>query len=86
MAKAILEFDLNDPNDNMAHRRAVKSTDMAIVLHELVYNLHKRIERELDAKEFNLEDVTDYDVVDIYRQRIGELLEDNGINIDELIN
>jgi hypothetical protein len=87
MAKAILEFDLNDPDDNMAHRRAVKSTDMAIVLHELVYNLHKRIERELDAREFSKgEDVTDYDVMDIYRQRIGELLEDNRINIDELIN
>ena len=32
MAKAILEFDLNDPDDQMAHLRAVKSLDMALVL------------------------------------------------------
>jgi len=28
--KATLEFDLNDPDDRMAHFRCVKSLDMAI--------------------------------------------------------
>ena len=35
MAKAILEFDLNDSDDVMAHMRAVKSLDMASVLWEM---------------------------------------------------
>jgi len=85
MAKATLEYDLNDFDDAMAHRRAVKSNDMAIVLHELEYNLHKRIERELEAKEFEGIRPTEFDVIELYRERIAELFEENNINIDELI-
>jgi len=85
MAKAILEYDLNDFDDAMAHRRAVKSTDMAIVLHELEYNLHKRIERELEVKEFQGIRPTEFDVIEMYKERIAELFEEQGINIDELI-
>ena len=41
MAKATLEFDMNDPDDAKAFKRAVKSTDMAIVLFEIIHNLHR---------------------------------------------
>ena len=81
MAKAILEYDLNDFDDAMAHRRAVKSTDMASVLHELEYNLHKRIEMGVDVEQYK----TPYEVYEAYRDAIRELFVEQGINIDELI-
>jgi hypothetical protein len=86
MAKGILEFDLNDTNDSMAHLRAVKSTDMAIVLHDLSYNIHRRIEREIEARELKGEGVTQFDVIQMYKESIAELFEEQGINIDQLIN
>lgn len=81
MAKAILEYDLNDPDDSMAHRRVVKSTDMASVLHELEYNLHRRIEMGIDVEQYK----TPYEVSEAYREAIRELINEHGINIDELI-
>ncbi len=41
MAKGILEFDLNDADDNMAHKRAVKSLDMALALWDITHNTKK---------------------------------------------
>jgi len=67
--KAILEFNLDDPDDRMAHMRCVKSTDMAIVLFDIVYNMDRHVE--------DIEGVKKY---------ISELLDYQGINIDELIN
>lgn len=81
MAKAILEYDLNEFDDAMAHRRAIKSTDMAIVLHELDYNLHRQIENGIDLEKYK----TPYDVLEAYRDGIKELFNDQGIIIDELI-
>lgn len=81
MAKAILEYDLNDFDDAMAHRRAVKSTDMAIVLHELDYNLPKGIEHRIDGEELK----TPEDVHDAWKRAVRELFEEQGINLDELI-
>ena len=49
MAKAILKYDLSDPDDRLEHLRAVKATDMALVIWELVYNTRKRIEYDIDA-------------------------------------
>ena len=36
--KAILEFDLDDHEDKMSHKRCVASLDMALVLWEIVHN------------------------------------------------
>jgi len=46
--KAILEFDLNEMDDSMAHKRCAKATDMAIALWEIAYNTKKRIGYEMD--------------------------------------
>lgn len=80
--KAVLEFDLNDPDDRMAHLRAIKSLDMTIALFEIQANLKKRCERIAESKEGNL-DV--YDGIDLVFQHISELMYDNGIIIDDLI-
>jgi len=39
--KGILEFDLNDFDDKMAHLRATQSTQMALALWNILYNSKK---------------------------------------------
>jgi len=68
--KAILKFDLEDPDDMMAHKRCVKARDMACALHEIYNNLERRIEQE-PTKD--------------YTQIISDIFEENNIIIDELI-
>lgn len=81
MAKAILEFDLNDPDDNMAHLRAVKSLDMALAIWEIVYNTKKTIESQIDSN-----NLSPYDVLDTVYDKIWEQLNQHDINLDNLIN
>jgi hypothetical protein len=81
--KATLEFDLNDPDDRMAHLRCVKSTDMAIVISQIVCNLRKQVDWELESHEA---DSDRFDGAYVVFRRIGELLDEHGIVIDDLIN
>jgi hypothetical protein len=81
--KAKLQYDLNDPDDRMAHLRAVKSLDMASALFEITRNLRKNVIRKFE------DDDREYDVFDGIQEvfdRIHEILGDNNIDIDELIN
>ena len=80
MPKAIIEFDLNDPDDNMAHMRAVKSLDMALVLWEIAYNTKKGMHNDI---EFNKLDA--YDAVDKVFQIFWDQMNEHGINLDQLI-
>lgn len=69
MAKATLEFDMNDPDDAKAFKRAVKSTDMAIVLFEITHNL-RRIHPESEEVFKDIHDLLDlhgiiiHDIID----------------------
>jgi len=83
MAKAILEFDLNDHEDRMAHLRCVKSTDMAIALFEITRNLRKKCEHICGSMEA---DSDQHDGVYLTFEQINELLDEHDINIDELID
>ena len=85
MAKAILEFNLNDYDDNMAHKRAVKSTDLALALWEIEMNLRKKLERELESKELKNEDVEVYDVIDMCMENIMNTIRDYNIDVEDLI-
>lgn len=80
MAKATLEFDLNDPDDTMAHLRAVKSLDMAMAIWEIVYNTKKKVEWEIEKNNMD-----GYETLDDVYQKIWSALEEHGIKIDELI-
>jgi len=73
--KAILEFNLDEPDDRMAHLRCIKSTDMAIVLFDIVYNLRKEIENIDTDEKLNL-----------FYDKLNAIMEEQGINIDELIS
>jgi hypothetical protein len=80
MAEGILKFDLNDPDDIIAHKRAVKSLDMAIALWEITHNTKKSLEWSLEGK-----DLDKYEVLELVYEKIYEILNDNNINTDELI-
>jgi hypothetical protein len=81
MAKATLEFDLNDSDDMIAHLRAVKSLDMAMALWEIVHNTKKGLEWSMENKE-----IDKYDALELVYEKIHEILSDHNINTDELIN
>jgi len=81
MAKATLEYDLNDTDDSMAHLRAVKSLDMALALWDIVHNTKKGLEWSLEGKE-----IDKYDTLELVFEKIHEILNEHNINTDELIN
>lgn len=86
MAKAILEFDLNEPDDVMAFKRANKALDMAIVLFEIQNNFKKKCMRELEAKEeFGLK-LDAYHGVQFVLESLHSLLQEHNIDTDEIIN
>ena len=81
MAKATLEYNLSDPEDAMAHLRAVKSLDMAMALWDIVHNTKKGLEWSMEGKE-----IDKYDALELVYEKIHEILNDHNIITDELIN
>lgn len=81
MAKATLEYDLNEPDDVIAHLRAVKSLDMAMALWDIVHNTKKGLEWSMEGKE-----IDKYDALELVYEKIHEILGDHNIITDELIN
>ena len=79
--KAVLKFNLEFPDEQKAHLRCVKSTNMAIVLFDLLCNARKSIAHDhQDASDDFMEGV------EVVMEHIGKLCDDNNINIDELID
>lgn len=76
--EAILKYNIDDPDDRMAHLRAVKSLDMAVALNDLGYLWHAA-ERMIGTKEY------DEDPYKWWTEHIQEILEERGINVEELI-
>jgi hypothetical protein len=72
--KAILEFDLNDPDDMRNHLRCIKATDMALALWH-IRMMRRELEWMEDQKELTTENVM---------SKIFEFLDDNNVNTDEL--
>ncbi len=82
--KATLSYNLNDPDDRMAHLRAVKSLDMASALFDITRNLKNKIENRYEDIDNTNNDV--FDGIQAVFDEIYNILEDNNIDIDELIN
>lgn len=80
MPKATIEYDLGDFDDVMAHKRAVKATDLASAIFDIVYNTKKYVERQIEDEKYDK-----YDALDLVFERIQGTLEEFDINIDELI-
>lgn len=79
--KAILEFNLDNPDDRIAHLRAAKSLDMACVLFEIERNLKKKLEYKVES----LGGIDNQMVIDILFEEINGLMKDNNINLEEII-
>ena len=80
MAKATITYDLNDPDDRIDHLRAIKATDMALVIWELVYNTRKRMENEISENGADA-----YSTLDKILDDFGDRLDEHGIVIDDLV-
>jgi len=80
MAEAILKYDLNDADDSMAHKRAVKSLDMALALWEITHNTKKSLEWKMEGN-----DIDKYDALDMVYEKIYEILDEHNIKLDDLI-
>jgi hypothetical protein len=80
MAEAILKYDLNDTDDAMAHKRAVKSLDMALALWDITHNTKKSLEWSMEGKEMDK-----YDALDMVYEKIYEILDEHNIKLDDLI-
>ena len=79
--KATLSYNLNDPDDRMAHMRAVKSLDMAMALWDIARNSKKSLEWSIDGKDMNK-----YEVIDMVYEKIWDILEEHNIRLDDLLN
>ena len=67
--EAILKFNLDELEDRMTHLRCVKSTDMAIVLFDVIHNLYNESMTIDDFyKKFN-------DLLDEHNIDIDELID-----------
>jgi len=83
--KATFEFDMNEPEDVMDHKRMTKALDMALVLWEIKRNAQKKIHDSLDYMEED-KPKTAHEAAELIFDMIYELMEDYNINVDELIN
>lgn len=83
--KAILKFDLSDPDDALAHLRCIKSLDMALVLWTIATNTKKNLMFDIVQKEEKNGKLEYYEIVDIIYQRIYEILNEYDIDVDKLI-
>ena len=76
--KAILEFDLDEHDDRVAHLRAVKALDMALVLWDIDQYLRGLIKHgDLDDKV--------YDALDATRDKLYEFMNQRDITIDSIL-
>ena len=89
MSKAILKFDLSDPDDLQDFKRAVKAGDMAFTLFEIFRNTKKGLEWDIAAKISEAKDKGEefsaFDALDLIYDTLFEKLNENDINIDDLV-
>jgi len=75
--KAILEFDLNDTDERMDHERALRSTDLALViskLYEDARKLYKYSDNEEDIRRGEW-----------FREMVSAAVEEYEIDLDRLL-
>lgn len=80
MAKAILEFNLNDEDDIQAHRRAISSLNMAMALFQFGHNTKKGFEWKLEEYE------TKEDLLDAVYEEFWNILKEHDVNLDSIIS
>jgi len=80
--KAIIEFNLDDPDDRKSYEIANKSKDMAFLIWHLVTNKKKELEYKLESyKTFGK-----YETLDLVFKEIAMMLQEENIDVDKLIS
>lgn len=74
MPKAILEFDLSDPDDVIAHRRAIKAQDAYFVLAEMNEWLRLLVKHS---------DPKDHPPLDEVRTKLHAFLLERGVDLED---
>jgi hypothetical protein len=77
--KAILEFNLDEPEDRSDHLRAVKSSNIMSVLWE--FDMYLR--SQLKYNDSNLTNEA-YEALDKAREKLYEVMNDQHVSFDEL--
>ena len=80
MAKGILEFDLNEPDDATAHKRAVKALDLCLALLDIEQEFRKQIRYNESLTEEAIESLNNM------RESYFEIKSKYNIDLDELVN
>lgn len=75
--RAKLIFNLDNPDDRMAHLRCVKSSDLCLAVWEFLKNSRKKLE-ETEFK-------NSYQAINETYKEFFDILEEYNINIDELV-
>ena len=81
MAKAILEFDLSNPDDVTDYKRVNKALDMAIALWDIEQYLRAETKYAPDSMPQEV-----YDALDKVRDKYYEIINEHNISIDEILN
>ena len=79
--KGILEFDLDERFDVEAHKRAVKSLDLAMVLYDMDQYLRSQTKYAPDSMSQEV-----YDALQETRDKLHEIMSERSIDLDELIS
>lgn len=78
--KAILEFDLNDADDQGAHLRAVQALDLAICLWDMDQYLRAQTKYAPDSMPQEV-----YDALSEAREKFYQILNERGIDLDKIL-
>lgn len=84
--KAELKFDLEDIEDEMALKRAIKSKDLCLVIFDIQTKLYKTMESKNDFAPDSVESDAYNRCLDLMFEEINSILNYHDINTDELIN
>lgn len=79
--KAIIEFNMDEPDDRESHKLFMKSEDMGNAIWEIQMNLRRKYEKYRTPKEGEKYE----DAVDTIFMDIADILEENGIDPYNLI-
>ena len=77
--KAKLEYDLDNPDDKIAHMRCVKSTDMALMLWDIKQKIRSKLKYDEKLSE------AEFHQWAIMQDEFYSIASEYGINLDELI-
>ncbi len=84
--EAILKFNLDDIDDRMAHRRCIKSLDMALALWDYLERKLVDIQRRLDDQELSEQEYAiASDMLEDVKTDFLKSMEEYNINLDELV-